>query len=259
MAICSCGLPAGCCQPAVAGGVIYADLWDEINTHLASQALFTQSSPVHKPLLQAFPFPNTLGEVTLHSLFLACMFLFTPHVGSGSSPLSCGICLPLPLLQAFPLLIAGHDLLPLPASMFVYSSHGRWVFPTLLWSFPPSASLTCFPIPGCWAHAPTPAGASLARHGLFIYSSGKDFPLPSLVLSAPHPLCNVSLLLLLLITQFLFFPQWRLVCPGTYAVLAQGCLWDYHILLSSPCPCHPNPSGCQQLAAQGPFWFLCLT
>jgi hypothetical protein len=26
MAICGCGLPAGCCQPAVAGGVIYADL-----------------------------------------------------------------------------------------------------------------------------------------------------------------------------------------------------------------------------------------
>jgi hypothetical protein len=24
--ICSCGLPARCCQPAVAGGVIYADL-----------------------------------------------------------------------------------------------------------------------------------------------------------------------------------------------------------------------------------------
>jgi hypothetical protein len=25
--ICSYGLPAHCCQPAVAGGVIYADLW----------------------------------------------------------------------------------------------------------------------------------------------------------------------------------------------------------------------------------------
>jgi hypothetical protein len=25
--ICGCGLPAHCCQPAVAGGVIYADLW----------------------------------------------------------------------------------------------------------------------------------------------------------------------------------------------------------------------------------------
>jgi hypothetical protein len=57
--ICSCGLPAGCCQPAVAGGVIYADLWGELSSHLAPQALFTQSSPVREPLLQAFPFPST--------------------------------------------------------------------------------------------------------------------------------------------------------------------------------------------------------
>jgi hypothetical protein len=60
MAICGCGLPAHCCQPAVAGGVIYADLLGELNTHLSLQALFTQSSPVCKPLLQAFPFPSTL-------------------------------------------------------------------------------------------------------------------------------------------------------------------------------------------------------
>jgi hypothetical protein len=33
--ICGCGLPAGCCQPAVAGGVIYADLRGELSTHLA--------------------------------------------------------------------------------------------------------------------------------------------------------------------------------------------------------------------------------
>jgi hypothetical protein len=42
-------LPACCCQPAVAGGIIYADLRGELNTDLAPQALFTQSSPVHEP------------------------------------------------------------------------------------------------------------------------------------------------------------------------------------------------------------------
>jgi hypothetical protein len=47
-------------------------------------------------------------------------------------------------------------LLLLPAAMFVYSSRGKWVFPPLLWSFPPSATLTKFPAPGCWAHAPAP-------------------------------------------------------------------------------------------------------
>jgi hypothetical protein len=68
MAICGCGSPAHCCQPAVAGGFIYADLRGELNTNLALEALLTQSSPVSEPLLQAFPFPNTLGEVTLHPL-----------------------------------------------------------------------------------------------------------------------------------------------------------------------------------------------
>jgi hypothetical protein len=57
--ICNYGLPVFCCQPAVAGGVIYADLWGELSTHLALQALFAQISPLHEPLLQAFPFPST--------------------------------------------------------------------------------------------------------------------------------------------------------------------------------------------------------
>jgi hypothetical protein len=51
MAICGYGLPAHCCQPAVAGGVIYADLRSELNIPLALQALFTHSSPVREPLL----------------------------------------------------------------------------------------------------------------------------------------------------------------------------------------------------------------
>jgi hypothetical protein len=92
MAIWGCGSPACCCQPAVAIGFIYADLRSELNTHPAMQALFTQSSPVREPLLQAFPFPSTLGEVTLHLLS--------------------------------------------QTSVFIYSSHGKWVFPLLLWSFP---------------------------------------------------------------------------------------------------------------------------
>jgi hypothetical protein len=127
------------------------------------QALFTQSSLVCEPLLQAFPFPSTLGKMTLHPLSLACVF--------------------------------------------VYSSSGKWVFPPLLWSFPPSTTLISFPAPGCLVWTPAPAGASPARPGLFIYSSRKDSLPPSSALSAPHPLSRVSLLFLLLITQFLFFPQ----------------------------------------------------
>jgi hypothetical protein len=84
-----------------------------VSTHLALQALFTQSSPVRKLLLQAFPFPSTLGEVTLHLLSLACVF--------------------------------------------VYSSRGKWVFPPLLWSFPPTTAFTSFPTPDCWVCSAAPA------------------------------------------------------------------------------------------------------
>jgi hypothetical protein len=116
-------LPAYCCQSAVAGGVIYADLRGELSTHLALQALFTQSSPVHGPLLQAFPFRSTLGKVTLLLLSQACMFIYS-SLGSGSSPLSCGVFLPPPLSQAFLLLVAGYTppLLPeaLRPSQLVY-------------------------------------------------------------------------------------------------------------------------------------------
>jgi hypothetical protein len=58
-----------------------------------------------EPLLQAFPFPSTLGKVTLPVLRPAC--LFTVHVGGGSSLLACAVFLPLPLSQAFLLLVAG--------------------------------------------------------------------------------------------------------------------------------------------------------
>jgi hypothetical protein len=112
MTICGCGLPAHCCQPAVAGGFIYADLWSELSTHLALQGLFTQS-PVCELLLHC-----------THFLRQEC--LFTAHVGSLSSPLSCGVFLPLPLLQAFPHLVAGCTplLLPSPArpGLLIYSS-----------------------------------------------------------------------------------------------------------------------------------------
>jgi hypothetical protein len=139
-------LPACCCQRTVAGGFIYADLSGETSTPLALHSSFTVSSPVCETLLQAFPFPSTLGKVTLHPLSQAGMFiysscgkwafspllwsfpptatftsfptldcwvcagapafsgpacLFTAHMGSGSSPLFCGVCLPQPLFFLF--------------------------------------------------------------------------------------------------------------------------------------------------------------
>jgi hypothetical protein len=39
--------------------------------------LFAQISPEHEPLLQAFPFPSTLGKVKLHLRCQACMFIYS--------------------------------------------------------------------------------------------------------------------------------------------------------------------------------------
>jgi hypothetical protein len=78
-----------------------------------------------EPLLQAFPFPSTLGEVTLHPLSQACVFIYSSR-GKWVFPLSCGVFLPPPLSQAFLLLVAGR-VPPLPPSparpgLFIYSS-----------------------------------------------------------------------------------------------------------------------------------------
>jgi hypothetical protein len=125
------------------------------------------------------PFQDHWGR--WHCTSFLPTYLFTVHVGSGSSPLSCGVFLPPTLSQAFPLLVAGQaPLVPLDP----------------LW--PPS---------------------------LFI---GKASPPPSSVLRVPHPLCNVSLLLLLLITEFLFFHRVEVGLSRGLCCSGLGCLWEYH-------------------------------
>jgi hypothetical protein len=158
------------------------------------------------------------------------MFICTSH-GKWVFPPSCGVFLLLLLLQVFLLLIAGHVLLLLLAGVFVYSSHGRWTFSPLLWSFLPSTPLTIFPDPGCWVSAPTPApsGASLAC----LFTVLGRIPLsPSLELRAPHPLCQVSIVLISYYSVSLFSPGggqsvqgamliWpRVVCGNTVYHLA---------------------------------------
>jgi hypothetical protein len=140
------------------------------------------------PLLQAFPFPSTLGEVTLH-----------------------------PLSQA---------------SVFIYSSRGKWFFPPLLWSFPPSAILTSFPTPDCWAHAPAPTLSGQAWLVYLQFCEGFPSPLFSAQGAPPSLLC-VFIVLIAYYSVSLFFPRWGSVCPGSYADLAQGCLWKYRVILWS--------------------------
>jgi hypothetical protein len=213
MAICGCGSPAHCCQPAVAGGIIYADLRSELNTHLALQALFTQSSPVRKTATAiSFPLSKHTGGGDTAPAFsgLHVYLQLTWDVGLPHSPVEFFL-LP-PLLQAFLLLVAGHvpPLLPSLAS--------------LLWGISTS-------------------------------------PLFGTQGAPPSLLCVFFVVIAYYSVFFSFFPGWVSVCPGGYADLAQGCLWEYRIPLSSPCgPRLPKPSGyCCLAAAREPPWFLHLT
>jgi hypothetical protein len=160
-----------------------------------------------------------------------------------------------------------------------------------LWSFPPTAAYTSFPTPDCWVCAAAPAGwrvyppspmeFSSLRHSHKLYSSWwlgacpcssplwpglaclftvpGEIPLPLFgAQGSPLSLQRVFIVLLL-ITQFLFFPWWGSVCPGGGG-LAQGCLWKYCEPLSSPCPRLPKRSGRGRLAvAWEPSWFRRLT
>jgi hypothetical protein len=214
MAIWACGLPARCCQPAVAGGVIYAYLRSEIKTVL-----------VHRLCLLRVLCANSWYKLS-------------------------------PFQAQWGRWHCTHFLRPM---CFIYSSRGKCVFHPLLRNFPPTAAFTSFPAPGCWVCAPAPAGASLARPGLFIYSSGKDStPRLFIAQDSPPSLPHVFIVLIAYYSV-LFFPRVGVDLSRGYADLAQGCLYKYCIPLSSPCSCLPKLSGRGWLAAWGPSSFLPLT
>jgi hypothetical protein len=63
--------------------------------------------------------------------------------------------------------------------MFIHSSCGRWVFPPLLGSFPPTATFTGFPAPDYWAVL------LLLPAAMFVYSSRGKWVFPPLLWSFP--------------------------------------------------------------------------
>jgi hypothetical protein len=157
---------------------------------------------VREPLLQAFPFPST-GKGDTAPALSGCVFIYS---SCGKRVFPSLLCFPpTATFTGFPAPDYWAVLLLLPAAMFVYSSRGKWVFPPLLWSFPQSTTLRSFPDPGCWARAPAPTRAFPACPACLFTVPGR-IPFPqSSALMVPHPLSHVSLLFLLLITQFLFF------------------------------------------------------
>jgi hypothetical protein len=101
--------------------------------------------------------------------------------------------------------------------VFVYSSRGRWVFPPLLCSFPPSATLTSFPAPGCWAHAPLPPVFSQAQLVYLQFREG--FPLPPFgTQGAPPSLLRVFIALIAYYSVSLFSPGWGQSVQGAMLI-----------------------------------------
>jgi hypothetical protein len=182
---------------------------------------------VREPLLQAFPFPSTLGNVTLHPCSQACVFIYS----------SCGRWVFPPLLWSFPPTATFTSflapdywavLLLLPAAMFVYSSRGKWVFPPLLWSFPPSATLTSFPAPGCWACAlPLLLPEPLWPTWLVYLQFREGFPSRNLQHSGYSTLFPTCLYCSYCLFVSVSYPQVEVSLSGGYAALAQACLWEY--------------------------------
>jgi hypothetical protein len=164
-----------------------------------------------------YPFQAHWGR-WCYSCFFRPMSLFTVNVGSGPSPLSCGVFLPLALLQALPLLVTGQllPLLPSPAGLFIYSSCGKQAFPPLLWSFPPTATLTSFLTSGCW-WVPPPLLPSLAS--LFIYSSMGGCPSPIFGAQGTPPSLLHVFVVVVYSVFFSFFP-WVVVS------LTRGLCWS---------------------------------
>jgi hypothetical protein len=221
MAIRGCGSPAHCCQPAGAGGFIYADLRSELYTPLAPQALFTQSSPVQESLLQAFPSKHTGGGDTAPAFsgwHVYLQFIWEVCLPPSLVEFSSSHCHFYKLSRSK---VAGQVLLLLPslASVLIYSSLGKCPYPSPVELFSGQTLLQAFQLQGCWVSATTTAFSVQLVYLKFL----EGLPLPPFgAQGSPPSLLRVfcCCCCLFSLVFFSFCPRWGSVCPGGYADLA---------------------------------------
>jgi hypothetical protein len=134
-------------------------------------------------------------------------------MGSGSSPLSCGVFLPLPLLQAFPLLVAVRvpSLLPSPAS---------------LWGISPTpSSVFSAPLPLCYV---TFLLLLLIIHFFSLFSLGGGRSVQGAMLIWPRVVsgctaCCLAPLVVRIFPSCLGTAIW--LCPGALLVSPFNMMW----------------------------------
>jgi hypothetical protein len=88
----------------------------------------------------------------------------------------------------------------------------------------------------------------------------EGFPSPNLQHSVcPPSLPCVFIVLIAYYSVSLFSTGGGWSIQGAMLIWPRVVCGSTAVLLSSPYPCLPKPSGCRQLAARGPSWFPCLT
>jgi hypothetical protein len=213
---------------------------------------------VREPLLQAFPFPSTGKGDTAPALSGLRVYLqFMWEV--GSSPLSSEVFLPLPLSEAFLLLLTGRCCCSCwpPCLFTVHVESGSSLLSCGVFLPPPLSQASPLLVAGC-AHRSSQRLSGLP--GLFIYSPGKDSLPP--IFSAQGTPPSFQRVLTVLIAYYsvsLFFLlevslSTGLCCSGPG--LSVGVPWYHEAHLVHV---FPSRMGTSQWRPWGPSSFLHLT
>jgi hypothetical protein len=129
MAICGCDLPACCCQPAIAGGIIYADLRGELSTHLAPAGFVYSEFSCAGASATSFPFSKYTGGGDTAPAFsgLRVCLQLTWEVGLPPSPVEFfSLCHSHKLSHSWLLGSCPRSLQP---GLFIYSSRKDYLPP----------------------------------------------------------------------------------------------------------------------------------
>jgi hypothetical protein len=166
-------------------------------------------------------------------------------MGSGSSPLSSGVFLPLPLLQAFPLVISGRCCCSCQPPCLFTAHVGSESSPLSCGVFLPPPLSQAFPLLVA-GHAPGSRQSLSGPPSFFIYSPRKD-SLPPIfsVQCTPPSFPHVFIVLIAYYSVSLFSSGGGRSVQGAMLIWSRVVCGSITVPLSSPGPHLPKPFGCR--------------